>query len=154
MKLALAVILCAAVIEISSYRIYRNPGYGVGRGRYPYPYPRPGYPGYPPYRGGSNVDKSYMRGRNFKNNNYDNGASGAEGQHFHNSGTREHHNKGNHHSKVTKIEKSEHSGSHDIGSSESFNTGGGSGRNYNNYNKGASEAGNDYDRGQSHTGVW
>ncbi|CAH4036698.1 unnamed protein product [Pieris brassicae] len=154
MKLAVVVILCAAVIEISSYRIYGTPDYGISRGRYPYPYPGPGYPGYSPYPGGYNVDKSYMRGRNFRNKNYDKGSSGAEDQHFHNSGKREHHNKGHHHSKVTKIEKSEHSGGHDIGSSESFNTGGGSGRNYNNYNKGDSAAGKDYDRGQTHTGHW
>ncbi|CAK1546785.1 unnamed protein product [Leptosia nina] len=139
--IVLAIILCVAVIEIDSFRIYRRPfirrRWPIGR-----------------HYGGSDVGSKYARGRRYHNTAYDNGARGAEGGNYHNAGTHEFHNIGQHHNKYTKIEKSENSGSHNIGGSDSYDNGGAFGRNFANHNTGLNQYGSDYDQGQDHATTW
>ncbi|CAF4902192.1 unnamed protein product [Pieris macdunnoughi] len=78
---------------------------------------------------------------------FENGESGAANKGFFNSGKREFHNIGEHHSKKTTITKSESSESHNIGGSEEFNNGAASSGSFKKHHNGARHYGHEHERG-------
>ncbi|XP_038219167.1 uncharacterized protein LOC119837591 [Zerene cesonia] len=97
--------------------------------------------------GGDSESRRYSHGRNQAAQNYNRGASGAEGQYARNAGAKEFHNIGQRHNKAVTVTKSENDESHNVGGSEAHNIGARAGRRFRNHADGAAERANDYAQG-------
>ncbi|CAK1546784.1 unnamed protein product [Leptosia nina] len=102
-----------------------------------------------PFQGPKIILSDLAKIRQAGSHQYSNGEKGFGEKNVHNSGRREFHDIGQHHSKVTQITTSENSESHNIGGSEEFNNGAVSRGAFTRHNNGASRFGNDFSRGAS-----
>ncbi|XP_061380322.1 uncharacterized protein LOC133319505 [Danaus plexippus] len=79
-------------------------------------------------------------------NQYNRGASGADSQGYRNRGEKEFHDRGHHHSSVSKVEKADNSDEHDVGGHQAYDQGAHKSGEFNKYGSGASKAVNDVAR--------
>ncbi|XP_023939660.2 uncharacterized protein LOC112047004 [Bicyclus anynana] len=92
-------------------------------------------------------EAAHSNGANYVGHQYNQGASGGMNQNSYGGGGAQSHNRGNSHKSLTSITVANSDDSHDVGSSQYYNHGQQGSAGYNNYDNGASNMANIYNKG-------